>query len=267
MTEARSSLPTFFIPHGGGPCFFMENDPPDVWDPLANFLKGLAASVGAMPKALIVISGHWEENVIAVNAGAHPPMLFDYYGFPPETYRLTYPAPGAPDLALRVETLLNRAGLPVREETRRGYDHGVFVPFKLIYPQADVPIVQISIHKSFDPALHLAVGEALSPLRQEGVLIIGSGMSYHNLRRFRTQYNPDSEAFDAWLSAAVEAPPGQREAMLISWESAPAARQCQPREDHLVPLFVAAGAAIGDKGTRVFHDAPWNAAISGYRFG
>lgn len=203
---------------------------------------------------------------MAVNAGAAPPMLFDYYGFPPHTYQLTYPAPGSPELAARIKTLIEPTRIPVREERKRGFDHGVFVPFKLIFPEADVPLVQLSLHPSLDPRVHLVLGSALAPLREEGVWIVGSGMSYHNLMNFRSQRNPGAAAFDQWLAAAVEAEPRERAQNLINWERAPSARMAQPREDHLVPLFVAAGAALEDKAERVFHDTPWNADISGFRF-
>ena len=260
-------FPTHFIPHGGGPCFFMENDPPDTWDRLAAWLRELPTTLPEKPRAIVVVSGHWEEHPVAVNAGAAPPMLFDYYGFPPHTYELSYPAPGDPALAARIASLIAPTGIPVREEKERGFDHGVFVPFMLINPAGAIPTVQVSLHPSLDPKVHLVLGRALAPLRDEGVWIVGSGMSYHNLRRFRSQDNPDAKAFDDWLAQAVEAPPQARIKNMIEWERAPSARTAQPREDHLVPLFVAAGAAMEDPARRVFHDRPWNADISGFRFG
>jgi aromatic ring-opening dioxygenase catalytic subunit (LigB family) len=260
-------FPTHFIPHGGGPCFFMESDPPETWDKLAAWLHALPSTLPEKPKAIIVISGHWEEHPVAVNGGAHPPLLFDYYGFPPHTYELTYPAPGAPELAARIAALIEPTKIPIRLEKERGLDHGVFVPFKVIFPQAEVPLVQLSLHPSLDPRVHLVLGSALAPLRDEGVWIVGSGMSYHNLRRFRSQTNPGAKAFDDWLGPAVEAAPQERVQNLIDWASAPSARDAQPREDHLVPLFVAAGAALEEPARRVFHDTPWNADISGFRFG
>ncbi len=259
-------LPTHFIPHGGGPCFYMENDPPETWDKLAGWLRGLTASLPEKPKAILVISGHWEEHPVAINAGAAPPLLFDYYGFPQHTYELKHAAPGDPALAARIKDLIEPTGIPVRLETERGWDHGVFVPFILIDPEAQIPMVQLSLHPSLDPKVHLVLGRALTALRDEGVWIVGSGMSYHNLYRFRSQFNPGADQFDAWLHQAVEAEPQARVRNLIEWERAPAARISQPREDHLVPLFVAAGAALEDSAKRVFHDRPWNADISGFRF-
>lgn len=262
-------LPTLYIPHGGGPCFFMDWNPPDTWDRMAAWLRGLAADIGERPRAVLLISGHWEEPRIAVNAQAAPPLLFDYYGFPPHTYELQYPAPGDPALAARVQQLLGAGGVPTRAETERGLDHGVFVPFLLVYPQADVPIVQLSLHASLDAAAHLALGALLAPLRDEGVLIVGSGMSYHNMRGLMGggDAGPDSERFDAWLGAACSAAPAERTRLLTNWQQAPAARASHPREEHLLPLMVAAGAAGDDVGRRVFHDRAMGATVSAFAFG
>ena len=138
-----SRMPTLFIPHGGGPCFFMDWDPPHTWDRMATFLRGLQASLPEKPKAALVISGHWEEAQVTVQTGAKPPLLFDYYGFPAHTYQLSFPAPGSPDLADRVADLLGLAGFSVRGDAARGYDHGVFIPLKVVFPEADVPAVHL----------------------------------------------------------------------------------------------------------------------------
>ena len=266
-------LPTLFIPHGGGPWPFMPvmHGPPDTWDRLADYLRGLDQSLGIRPKAVLVISGHWEEPRPTVNVSAKPPLLFDYYNFPENTYRLTYPAPGAPDLAHRVEALLAVAGFKTDEDGERGYDHGVFIPFMLVYPDADVPIAQLSLQEGLDPATHLAIGRALAPLRDEGVLIIGSGMSYHNLRELlsgSSRGNDASERFDGWLTQAVEEPDTDaRDNKLTHWSEAPGALNAHPRCEHLLPLMIAAGAAGCDRGRRVFNDRIWGKAISGYQFG
>ena len=266
-------LPTLFIPHGGGPWPFMPvmHGPPDTWDRLAAYLRDLDQSLGVRPKAVLVISGHWEEARPTVNVSAQPLLLFDYYGFPEHTYRLAYPAPGAPDLARRVEALLGAAGFKTDEDAERGYDHGVFIPFMLVYPKADVPMVQLSLQEGLDPATHLAIGRALAPLRDEGVLIIGSGMSYHNLRELLgsgTRGNDASERFDSWLTQAVEEPDaGARDDKLTHWSEAPGALNAHPRSEHLLPLMVAAGAAGSDRGRRVFNDRIWGKAISGFQFG
>ena len=265
-------LPTLYIPHGGGPCFFMEwpHATPNPWTELASWLEGLAASLPRPPKAVLVVSGHWEETPIAVNVQERPPLLYDYYGFPEHTYRLKFPAPGAPQVAHAARELLAAAGIAGRDETRRGLDHGVFVPFKLIYPQADVPIVQMSLQRGLDPAAHLLIGAALAPLRERGVLIVGSGMSFHNLQiaSIENQRIPPSEQFDAWLARTVcDADVAARNSGLIRWASAPAARFAHPREEHLIPLMVAAGAALQDRGERVFSGRMMGWQISGFRFG
>jgi aromatic ring-opening dioxygenase catalytic subunit (LigB family) len=246
----------------------MDWDPPETWTAMKDFLSGLGREVGTRPRAILVISAHWEEPVFTVTSHPAPPLLFDYYGFPEHTYKLTYAAPGAPDLAAEIRGLLAKAGLPSAENKTRGFDHGVFIPFMLTYPKADIPIVQLSLMKGLDPAEHLALGRALAPLRHKGVLIAGSGMSYHNLREFfRTEEDRGSQAFDDWLTAAAEAPGKERNALLTSWEDAPFARACHPREEHLLPLMVAAGAAEAEAGKRIFRDTVMGHVVSGHRFG
>ncbi len=275
MSAAMSSgrLPTLFIPHGGGPCFFMEDGigPKGTWDRMGAYLRGIAASVGQRPKAILVISGHWEEAQPTVHVGRNPPLLFDYYGFPEHTYHLRYPAPGAPELAGRVRGLLAAAGIESGEEAARGLDHGVFVPLLLMYPAADIPVVQLSLRQDLDPGAHLAIGRALAPLRDEGVLIVGSGMSFHNLRYFASTDSRVIEAaqrFDDWLTAAVEAvDETERARALESWAATPEAVFCHPRAEHLAPLFVAAGAAQGDRGHRTYRDRIIGKAVSGFQFG
>ena len=274
MPASADRLPTLYIPHGGGPCFFMEPSPPlprDLWDPLANYLKSIDKSLGRRPKAVLVISGHWEMPRPTVNTAPNHTLLFDYYGFPEHTYQLTYPAHNAPETVARIEELLSGAGYRAGEDNHRGLDHGVFVPFKLIYPDADVPMIQLSLLESLDAAAHIKLGKALAPLRDEGVLIVGSGMSYHNLRAMYVQRQDVDNAvseFDAWLTeAATDSDPERRNAKLAQWENAPWARFCHPREEHLLPLHVAAGAAGGDVGRHAFGDKIVGKAISGYRFG
>ena len=261
-------LPTLFIPHGAGPCFFMEwtRGPADTWDRTAAWLQGLVATLPERPKAILVVSGHWEAPQFTVGASPRPELIFDYYGFPEETYRLRFDAPGSPALAARVRELLDAAGLPAAEDPERGWDHGVFVPLKLVTPDADIPVVQLSLRADLDPAAHLAAGRALAPLRDEGVLIVGSGMSWHNMRGFSPAYTAKSEAFDAWLSEAL-AEPSARDAALLHWDKGPYAREAHPREEHLAPLFVAAGAAEGEPGRQAFRDIAMDVAISGYAFG
>ncbi len=263
-----SKLPTYFIPHGAGPCFFMQwsRGPADTWDKTAAWLRSLVASLPERPKALLVISGHWEAPIFTVGSGGRPALIYDYYGFPEETYRLRFDAPGSPPLALRVRELLAQAGLPAAADPQRGWDHGVFIPLKLATPDADIPVVQLSLRQDLDPAAHLAAGRALAPLREQGVLIVGSGMSWHNMRGFGPAFTGKSRGFDAWLSDAVT-DPARREEAILHWSDAPFAREAHPREEHLAPLFVAAGAAHGEPARRAFHDLAMDVAISGYAFG
>jgi len=242
--------------------------PKDTWDRVAAFLRGLDASLPARPKALLVISGHWEAPVARVTTARRPSLIYDYSGFPAHTYALTWPAPGSPELAARVQQLLEEAGVDSGADETRGFDHGVFVPLKVVYPEAQVPTVQLSLRTGLDPAAHLAVGRALAPLRDEGVLILGSGMSYHNMRAFRTSAAREPSArFDAWLTEAVAEERTARDAALIAWTQAPAARESHPREEHLMPLMVAAGAAGDDRGRSVLRDEVMGAVVSAFRFG
>lgn len=258
--------PSLFIPHGGGPCFFMP-DPRGVWARMAAYLAALPSSLPEAPRAVLVVSGHWEEQAFVFGSAEAPPLIYDYYGFPPETYRLTWPAAGAPWLAERGAELLRAAGLPSTLDPARGYDHGVFVPLKVAFPAADVPVVQMSLHASLDPALHLTAGRALAPLRDEGVLVLGSGMSFHNLRAMGDpRAEAPSKAFDRWLTEAVESDHAGRSERLIRWSHAPWARLCHPREEHLMPLMVAAGAST-ERGERDYGEVVLGGAVSAFRFG
>ena len=241
--------------------------PADTWEPTRRFLEGLADTLPAPPRAILVISGHWEEPAFTAGGAARPELIFDYSGFPEHTYRLTWPAPGEPGLAARVSELLSQAGLPSATSAGRGFDHGVFVPLKVAFPEARIPVVTLSLAASLDPALHLAAGRALAPLRDEGVLIVASGMSFHNLRAYlRPETLERARAFDAWLTQAAESPAAERNALLTGWRDAPFAAFAHPREEHLIPLMVAAGAGGEGPGTRVFRDEPMGAAISAFRF-
>lgn len=264
-------LPTYFISHGGGPWTHMKRDTGNMYDALEASLKDVPRQLGGTkPRAVLVGSGHWEEDEFTVMSSARPPMIYDYHGFPAHTYEIRYDAPGSPAVAARVRELLQDAGLPVRLDAQRGYDHGTFVPLYAMYPDADVPVLQLSIKRGYDPGAHLAVGRALAPLRREGVLIIGSGLSYHNLRQMGPAAHGASKAFDDWLYETLsEADAATRRERLISWDRAPAARVAHPREDHLIPLMAALGAAENEKAYRVFHEDAFfgGVVVSSYRFG
>jgi aromatic ring-opening dioxygenase catalytic subunit (LigB family) len=270
-----SRLPTLFVPHGGGPCFFIEpadippGVPKDLWHPMEKYLRGVDATVGKRPKAAVVVSAHWMTPHATIGNAARHELYYDYYGFPAYTYALDYKPQGAPDVAGRVAELLGQAGIKSDMDDKRGIDHGVFVPLMLIYPDADVPIVPLSLRQDLDPAAHIAIGAALEKLRDEDVLIIATGMSFHNMRALR---NPsaggESRVFDDWLGAAVESPnAADRNQALANWQSAPGARFAHPQEEHLIPLMVAAGAAGEDRGHRNFSVPLGEIAMSGFIFG
>ena len=270
MSDLHRALPTYFLSHGGGPWPYMKDQMPGVWDKLAASLQEIPGQIGVTPRAILAVSGHWEEREFTVMAGAHPPMVYDYSGFPEFTYHVTYPAPGAPELARRVQGLLEQAGFPAGLDEKRGFDHGVFAPLVVAYPEADVPVFQLSIRADYDPATHLAAGRALAPLRKEGVLIVGSGLSYHNLRQFGARGAQASHQFDAWLNESLVPLRGEeRSGRLMEWAAAPAAREAHPREDHLIPLMVAVGAAEQETGERVYHEDDFfgGLAVSSFRFG
>ncbi len=269
-TSQRDRMPVVYVPHGGGPWPFVDvgfGDKSEL-DALAAYLKAVRSAPAKTPTALLVVSAHWEEPVPTVMTSARPPMLYDYYGVPPESYRITWPAPGHPQLAARVRELLGSAGIDTHADAERGFDHGAFVPLKLAYPEADVPAVQLSLKQGLDPAEHLAIGRALAPLRDEGVFIVGSGMSFHNLRAFRSpDARPVAEAFDGWLRETVPLAAAERDARLVAWASAPSARQAHPREEHLLPLMVVAGAAGEERGAVTYEGTLAGVRISGCRFG
>lgn len=261
--------PVVYLPHGGGPWPFVDVGigAPAEHEALSSYLRSVRSVSAEPPRALLVVSAHWEERVPTVQTSPAPPLLFDYYGFPPASYELTWPAPGEPALAARTRALLEGAGFSTAEDASRGFDHGAFVPLKVTYPEASVPTVQLSLVKGLDPAAHLAMGRALAPLRDEGVLVVGSGMSYHNLRRFGPAGRADSLAFDAWLREAVTREPERRDQALTTWADAPSGRAAHPREEHLLPLHVIAGAAGSDRGEIAFTGTFAGVAISAVHFG
>lgn len=264
------TFPTLFVPHGAGPCFFMEWEPAGTWDRMQAWLRDIVKHAGARPSALLVVSAHWEEPLVTVNAAESHSLLHDYSGFPEHTYRIEWPAKGSPELADQVRDLLDQAGLESSESRTRGLDHGVFIPMKVAFPEADVPVVQLSLKSGLNPATHLAIGRALAPLRQRGVLIVGSGMSFHNMRRFRfAGGSPDRESqlFDDWLVETVGLPQAEREERLRQWATAPGGRAAHPREEHLLPLHVVAGAALENAGERILRDVVLGSVQSAFRFG
>ncbi|HZV62418.1 MAG TPA: class III extradiol ring-cleavage dioxygenase [Methylophilaceae bacterium] len=266
MSDPR--LPVFFISHGGGPWPYIDGLR-EQYAVTEAALKTLPQSLPSRPSAVLAITGHWEEASFTVSTAEHPPTIYDYSGFPEHTYHIQYPAPGSPELAARVRALLDKAGIASAENPEQGFDHGTFVPLSLMFPQANVPIVLLSLKSGYDAAEHIQVGQALELLREEGVLIIGSGLTYHNMRGFRQQGAMQvSKTFEQYLHEAVTNPdPQERSHQLINWQRAPAARDAHPREDHLLPLMVVAGAAGHDIGQRFISDEVMNVVMASYRFG
>jgi aromatic ring-opening dioxygenase catalytic subunit (LigB family) len=271
MSTPEDRLPTYFISHGGGPWPWIKDQLPGDWGPLERSLQAIPRELGVTPRAILAVSGHWEAPEFTVQTHPHPPMYYDYGGFPDFTYRIQYPAPGSPEVAARVVELLDGAGIPNATDAARGFDHGVFAPFFVAYPDADVPILQLSLQHGYDPAAHLAVGRALAPLRDEGVLIVGSGFSYHNLGEFGPNGAVASAGFEAWLTnAVVDRPVTDRTEALLEWDQAPYARASHPAEDHLIPLMVAVGAAEDERGVRTYYDTEFfggSLTSASYRFG
>ena len=257
-----------YIPHGGGPLPLM-NDPDSAH--LSRFLTEYPSTIDK-PQAIVVISAHWEQAEIAITAAAQPALLFDYSGFPPETYEYRYPAQGNPVLAGRVQDLLQAAGIKARLDSGRGFDHGAFVPLLLMYPAADIPCIQISLSSSLDAALHVRIGKALAALRQENLLILGSGFSFHNMSAMMSKRDeatdPRNRAFEDWLAETCcdeTLSEIEREQRLVDWQAAPHARYCHPREEHLLPLQVCYGMAQG--AARMIFQEPVSGFIaSGYQW-
>ena len=251
-----------YLPHGGGPM-------PLLGDPgharLTSFLESIPQRLGT-PEAILVISAHWEMPVAHVTASEAPGLIYDYGGFSPESYEITYPAPGSPALAKEIVGLLTAADIPSVAEGHRGFDHGMFVPLKLMYPNADVPVIQLSLLASLDAGEHIALGRALAPLLMKNILVVGSGMSFHNLGAFFTpgMGNDANKAFERWLQDTCTAgiPEADRESLLAHWHQAPAALQCHPRPEHLLPLHVCYGLARS-KGEVVFSESVMDKQVTG----
>lgn len=263
-----SRLPTYFLSHGGGPWPWVDGMR-DLFARSAQAFSAIPGTLPQRPKAVLMITGHWEAPGFAVSTGEHPPMDYDYSGFPPHTYALQYPAPGHPALAARVMSLMQAHGLSCVGDPTRGYDHGTFVPLHFMFPQADVPVVLLSLKHGYDVASHLKAGEAIAPLRDEGVLIVGSGLTFHNMRGFgQPSSTPVAQAFEHFLHEVVTMrSAAMRHQALMNWTQAPGARQAHPREDHLLPLMVVAGAAGDDPGQRVLLEHALAVDMGSYRFG
>lgn len=235
-----------FLSHGGGPLPLLGHEG---HKEMVACLQSIAAQI-QKPSAILVISAHWEEDTPTITSAAHPPLFFDYYGFPEESYTITYPCPGEPSLANRLHKVFKNRGVASKLDDQRGFDHGVFVPLKIMYPDADIPCVQLSLVNSLDPAEHVKIGEILQDVDHENLLVIGSGFSFHNMDAFFTPVTSESEimnkAFESWLLETCSnsnIDEEERAQRLIQWSKAPFASFCHPREEHLLPLHVCYGLA------------------------
>ena len=260
--------PTLFVNHGGGPLPLLGRQPELVKHMKETVQKWLPST---KPSAIVVLSAHWESNPIKITSSPNPEMYYDYYGFPPETYEYKYPAPGNPDLANRIHKLLSQQGIASQLDPKRGFDHGVFIPLMLMYPEADIAVVAVSLDASLSAERNIAVGAALEPLREENVLILGSGYTFHNMHAF---FNPSNQTykhsrqFNTWLQETLSSsrPVGQALPQLTQWEEAPGARTCHPREEHLLPLFMTAAAAGSGAHAKLIWSDENEHAISSFMF-
>lgn len=260
-------FPTLFVNHGGGPMPLMGKQPH-----LVKHMKEVTKRFPEKPKSIVVLTAHWEASPIQITNYSQPqPLNYDYGGFPQETYEYKYPAPGSPNLSTRIQQLLSKKQINSELEESRGFDHGVFVPLMIMFPEADIPVVSVSLHASLDADTNMRVGEALEPLREEGVLILGSGYTFHNLPKF---FRPTKESkkasldFNQWLKDAVKSPNTLKE-QLANWDKAPGGRISHPREEHLLPLFMVA-AAGGYTGGQAVYDTTSEGsrdhAVTGFLF-
>jgi len=262
--QDHSIMPSVYLPHGGGPAFFMSGGMADLFRPMGRFLATFSGQLPFRPKAILVVTAHWEAAVTTFCGGPQPQLMYDYHGFPPETYSLTYAAAGAPELAERVAGLLRQAGHQAAVDPAHGWDHGVFIPLKQMFPDADIPVLAMSLKLGLDAREHQAIGEALRSLRHDGVLIMGSGMSYHNLRQMGNA--AAATEFDRWLDSALAGDAEHRRIRLAQWSLAPSARIAHPREEHLLPLMVASGAGGDAPGRKLWTGAVGPTAVSAWAF-
>jgi len=256
LSESSKHSQVIYISHGGGPMPLL-NDPTHA--AMNAFMAALPNKLHR-PDAIVVFSAHWEATSVTLQSNANPDMLFDYYGFPKETYSIQYPASGNPSLVHEIAQLLDKSSIPYKTDVTRGFDHGLFIPLMLMYPDADIPCFQISLLHSQNPQEHINLGKALRPLTDKNILFIGSGFSFHNLRAFNFGHNETvdqrNESFQDWLltiCCSTQLTEDERTKELIAWETAPNARYCHPREEHLLPLHICYGLA-GVAAENIFDD-------------
>ena len=244
-------LPVLFQAHGAPPLL---DDPAWIGE-LADWARALPR-----PRAIVVVSAHWEARPLTIGAIRPLPLIYDFYGFPEKFYRLQYPSPGAPEVAQRIRELLAAAHIPAIDEPERGLDHGAYIPLMCMYPAADIPVLQISL-PSQNPKELWSVGRALAPLRDEGVLLIGSGFLTHNLRALALRETPAwASDFDAWCADVLAR--GDHDSLLDYKQRAPGVRDSLPTHEHFVPVIVAAGAAPAAQVTFPITGFWWGGAMT-----
>lgn len=267
MSLSTDLMPVLYLPHGGGPLPLMD-DPGH--QKLTHFLQSLSVPL-PKPEAIVLISAHWEAGQVTLTSASQPPLLYDYYGFPEQAYQITYPASGQPQLAEELAALLRNDNIKTRLDTERGFDHGMFIPLKLVYPEANIPCVQLSLREGLDPQEHINIGRAIAPLRKNGVLIIGSGLSFHNMQALMRPVagnDKGNEAFHNWLletCSRKDIPEPLREQRLIEWLQAPSAAYAHPREEHLLPLHICYGASE-QPGNVIFNDTVMGKKVCGFQW-
>jgi len=247
--------PILYFPHGGGPLPLLGDEGHAA---MVCFLQDITPQLGT-PETILVISAHWEELNPMATTGKQPAMIYDYAGFPPESYQITYPAPGNPDFAERIVNRIKTSGQTAWRHSQRGFDHGLYVPLKIMFPLAEIPCVQLSLMGNLDAESHLNLGKTLSAIRQENIVVLGSGFSFHYMRALLSPNDsgtdPRNDGFQAWLieTCATDMAESKRQLRLKEWDTTPAARYCHPREEHLLPLHVCYGMAQS-KAEKVFDD-------------
>ena len=272
MKSCTTKFPAVFVNHGGGPMPLLGKQP-EITHHLRKEL--VTKYLPETPTSIVVLSAHWESHIVSITSSANPSMVYDYSGFPPESYMYQYPAPGSPELANKIQGLFEQHGIKSQLDDKRGYDHGVFVPLMLMYPNPIIPVVCVSLDASLSIEKNLKIGSALQSLREEGVLILGSGYTFHNMGGF---FNPTKEIlsasteFNTWLKETMTNRDDREggtalKAKLLEWEKAPGARLCHPREEHLLPLFMTAAAAgWNSKAEVIYESTELGISVSGYLF-
>jgi len=272
MTTNATRLPTAFVSHGGGPSFFIDGkggpmSEIDMHSEPKKSLERLPKQLGAeKPDAIVIVTAHWEGGgeVLISGKDEYTKLYYDYGGFPAFTYELQYRAPAHPKLAAQIAKMLTDSNIPAKLDKKRDWDHGVFIPLKVMFPNADIPVVAVSILSSYDPAAHIAVGKALAPLRDQNVLILGSGFATHN---FDPKSGVANVPFTTAVTQAIALPQAEREQAFVNWTKFPMARLAHAQEDHFMPLHVVVGAAGSDSGKALFSSVNGRMAFVNWGFG